>query len=106
LKFRKKPVVIEAERLTWPNWQAVCELVGDAFQAETFVGGILDTDGEYWWGAESTQHTNDHVALAARISTLEGEMIANEGDWIIKGVQDELYPCKDDIFQATYELAG
>ena len=39
------------------------------------------------------------------ISTLEGEMVANPGDWIIKGVENELYPCKDSIFQETYERA-
>ncbi len=38
------------------------------------------------------------------IKTLEGEMRADRGDWIIKGVKGELYPCKPDIFEATYEL--
>jgi hypothetical protein len=37
------------------------------------------------------------------IMTLEGKMRANKGDWIIKGVKGELYPCKPDIFEATYE---
>lgn len=37
------------------------------------------------------------------IATLEGEMLANIGDWIIKGVKGEIYPCKPDIFEATYE---
>lgn len=40
------------------------------------------------------------------IETLEGTMKANPGDWIIKGVQGELYPCKPDIFEQTYELAN
>lgn len=39
------------------------------------------------------------------IATLEGEMRADKGDWIIKGVQGEVYPCKPDIFAATYEAA-
>jgi hypothetical protein len=38
-----------------------------------------------------------------QISTLEGDMIAEAGDWIITGVKGETYPCKDDIFRATYE---
>ena len=38
-----------------------------------------------------------------RISTLEGEMRANRGDWIIKGIYNEIYPCKKDIFEKTYE---
>jgi hypothetical protein len=41
-----------------------------------------------------------------RISTFEGEMTAQPGDWIIKGVKGELYPCKPDIFAATYEPVG
>jgi hypothetical protein len=39
------------------------------------------------------------------IPTLEGDMLAIEGDWVIKGVKGELYPCKPDIFDATYEAA-
>ena len=39
------------------------------------------------------------------ISTLEGEMLANSGDWVIRGVQGEFYPCKPEIFAATYEFA-
>ena len=40
------------------------------------------------------------------IHTLEGTMVANPGDWIITGVKGETYPCKDDIFRATYEPCG
>lgn len=105
-KFRKLPVVIEAVRLTWATWQEVCAFVGDeAFKTDSFLGGLLDTDGNYWWGDESTAHVNDHAAIAARIRTLEGDMVADEGDWIIRGVKGELYPCKPDIFEATYESA-
>jgi hypothetical protein len=42
--------------------------------------------------------------VAIQIETLEGVMTANPGDWIIRGVKGEVYPCKDDIFQLTYEL--
>ena len=41
-----------------------------------------------------------------RVVTLEGTMVASCGDWIIKGVKGEFYPCKPDIFEATYELVG
>ena len=44
---------------------------------------------------------DDHNVL--KIATVEGEMTANDGDWIIKGVAGEFYPCKPDIFEATYE---
>jgi hypothetical protein len=75
-KFRKKPVVIEAVQLTPLSLSEV----------EEFVGGDLEfRDGE------------------AIIATLEGAMHASPGDWIIKGVQGEFYPCKPDIFEATYE---
>ena len=41
-----------------------------------------------------------------RIVTLEGTMVASKGDWVIRGVQGEFYPCKPDIFEATYEAVG
>jgi len=77
-KFRKKPVVIEAIQLTLFNLEAVEEFVGG--DLANIRGGIV-------------------------IATLEGPMRANLGDWIIKGVAGEFYPCKPDIFEATYEAA-
>ena len=86
-QFRKKPVVIEAVKLTWATWNEVCEFAG--------VGDI--SDGK-------PQGARDGVTgLALHIPTLEGVMTAKEGDWIIKGVKGEFYPCKPDIFEATYE---
>lgn len=46
----------------------------------------------------------DAEKLTLTIPTLEGDMVAQDGDWIIRGVKGELYPCKPDIFEATYEL--
>jgi hypothetical protein len=77
-QFRKKPVVIEAMRLTehsMPDVSAWC-------------GGKLSQFGSAW---------------SLVISTLEGDMRADEYDWIIRGVKGEFYPCKPDIFNATYE---
>lgn len=76
-KFRKKPVVIEAVQYdgTFP-----LDFLGDAEHVQAL--GVGD-------GIE--------------IHTLEGVMTASVGDWIIRGVQGELYPCKPDIFEATYE---
>ena len=85
-KFRKKPVVIEAVQLTWGNWDEMCEFAG--------VGKL--TDGK-------PEGKKDGLGLQLLIPTLEGLMTAEEGDWIIKGVKGELYPCKPDIFEATYE---
>ena len=81
-KFRKKPIVIEAVQ-----WD------GSAETANSFLGGNYTVDWEY--------EGQDLI-----IPTLEGRMKANLGDWIIKGVKGEFYPCKPDIFKATYEVLG
>ena len=75
-KFRKKPVTIEAIQF----------INGNFSDLEDFVGG----DAEF---------RNGELVIA----TLEGAMRASPGDWIIKGVKGEFYPCKPDIFAATYE---
>lgn len=75
--FRKKPVVIEA-----------VQFKGNFDELESFVGG-------------DANFTNGELVIA----TLEGALHASDGDWIIKGVKGEFYPCKPDIFAATYEPA-
>ena len=80
-KYRKKPVVIDAEQLTEANLSTVAKFMGAQFR--------LSTDGA--------------AAPQVIIPTLEGNMTASVGDWIIRGVQGEFYPCKPDIFAATYE---
>lgn len=82
-KFRKKPVVIEAIRYTGRNCAEVAIFCGD--NPNDCCDGTCD--GTAGWG----------------IATLEGNMVADPGDWIIRGVKGELYPCKPDIFDATYE---
>ena len=77
--YRKKPVVIEAVQYTGPNFEEI----------EAFVGG----DAEF----------RDGKLLVA---TLEGPLYASPGDWIIKGVKGELYPCKPDVFSQTYEAVS
>jgi hypothetical protein len=83
-KFRKKPVVIEAWQFTgqgrweWPEW-----LKGHPTAALL----IHEKYATPW----------------ISIDTLEGRMRADVGDWIIQGVKGEVYPCKPDIFAATYE---
>lgn len=92
-KFRKKPVVIEARRV--PLW-------ADRGDAATFVDEVVALAD--WCGGRS--HMMDpppDIPEGIYIPTLEGEMRADPGDWIIKGVQGEFYPCKSDIFEATYE---
>lgn len=86
--FRKKPMVVEAIR-----WDGVCM---DAFNV-----WLDPPDG----GSVGLPFCKDGDLPLLYIKTLEGEMTANEGDWIIKGVGGEFYPCKPDIFAATYEPA-
>lgn len=96
--FRKKPVVIEAVQLNWKNWCLVCDLLGDIISPANparSVDEYSDTCGE--------ETNSDCKWIELTIPTLEGEHIARHGDWIIKGVKGEFYPCKPDIFAATYE---
>lgn len=85
-EYRKKPVVIEAIQLVdgesfdaIMRWRRSCT-------PENNSGG--HAPGLGWW---------------IKFRTLEGEMTANQGDWIIRGIKGEFYPCKPDIFEATYE---
>lgn len=88
-KFRKKPVVIEAMQLRWDNWNEMCDFVG--------VGKL--SDGK----PEGFNPNGDSYVIGLRIPTLEGIMTAIQGDYIIRGIKGELYPCKPDIFEASYE---
>ena len=81
-QYRKKPVVIEA-MLFISNIDVVYELQE--------------------WISTGCKARWDGIRDKLYLETLEGEMCANEGDWIIKGVAGEFYPCKPDIFEATYE---
>lgn len=81
--YRKKPVVIEAHQLP---------IEGDAPQS--LIDFLHGMDREW-------EQSDKHGSVL--ISTLEGTMEASPGDYIIKGVQGEYYPCKPDIFEATYE---
>ena len=93
MKFRKKPVVIEA------------------FQ---YDGDFINRDGEYYvpqWAVIALKdQTMRYVAIDDSppweliIDTLEGNLHVSVNDYIIKGVQGELYPCKPDIFELTYEV--
>jgi len=87
MKFRKKPVVIEAVRLPLST-----DLIGWGRLA-AFMG-----TGDHWRVVDVSPRGH-----GISINTLEGTMTANPGDWIIKGVKGEFYPCKPDIFEATYE---
>ena len=87
--YRKKPVVIEAIQWNGNNLTEIKEFVGDSL-----VYDIIDTAWQVGKG-------KPHVLM--KIKTLEGDMNASIGDYIIKGVDGEFYPCKPDIFEKTYE---
>ena len=82
-KFQTKPVVIEAHQFTVDNNE----------------GRLPDST----WAFILSIPNSRFVGETLEIPTLEGVMIASLGDWIIKGVQGEFYPCKPDIFEQTYQ---
>ena len=91
MKYRKKPVVVEAyqweswetslaKQHEWPQW-----LRDATWKAAHDTGSLFALDGR------------------ACIKTLEGAHAVSDGDYIIQGIAGELYPCREDIFHATYE---
>jgi hypothetical protein len=94
--YRKKPVVIEAVQLDWSTWNEICEFV----TPEYFGGGV------YLNGDIVLPEGQTSEVMGLRIKTLEGDMIGRQGDFIIKGVNGEFYPCKPDIFFKTYEVVN
>lgn len=91
MKYRKKPVIIEA------------------FQ---YNGNLKNSKGEWYipdWAMAAFENGTMYYdlclgSIALFVNTLEGRYIISVGDYVIKGVQGELYPCKPDIFEATYEI--
>lgn len=84
MKYRKKPVVVDA-------WQFT----------DQFKDRVYHTVSEFNYGVTPSRDASGAPCLL--IPTLEGEMTASLNDWIIRGVKGELYPCKPDVFEATYE---
>ena len=100
MKFRKKPVVIEAVQLKWDTWNEMCEFTGVGKLVDGKPQGcFVDEDGVVLPEGKGS----DRIGLL--IPTLEGLMVARENDWVIRGVKGEFYPCKPDIFEQTYEVA-
>lgn len=90
-RFRKRPVEIDAVQWRRTNLHEVLALLDNRGPDSPPEIGLADRD------------TDDLPEGALEIPTLEGTMIARPGDWIIRGVRGELYPCKPEIFEATYE---
>lgn len=90
MKYRKLPVVVEAIQWKGDNLKEVIEMIG-----------LNDSVKHLSW-SEYEKLADENKKL--KIFTLEGTMMASIGDWIIKGVNGEAYPCKPDIFEKTYEI--
>jgi hypothetical protein len=86
MKYRKKPVVIEAIKWTGKNEPEIAAFCPDAY-----------------WDGELPISAENGVLI---VKTLEGQHVASFGDYIIRGVAGEYYPCKPKIFQDTYEIVN
>ena len=98
-KYRKKPVVVEACQISTDSEAPKSGLDMNAASHAVIAGWMLIHGFTY------LRVTVPKAPFGLDIHTLEGVMHAAPGDWIIKGVQGEFYPCKPDIFEATYEAA-
>ena len=87
-QYRKKPVVVRA-------WK---------FDGTTDSLPPMNHTAHKLWYREHDRVNDQHFPPTVVVRTLEGDMTAQVGDYIIEGVNGELYPCKPDIFEATYEL--
>lgn len=91
-KFTKKPVTIEAIQWDGSNYEEVLKFIhGNDIETSKLVNLIVNTV------------SYEHKTI--RIDTLEGAMTASKNDWIIKGISGEYYPCKPEIFEASYVLS-
>lgn len=95
MKFRKKPVEIQAFQFQ-PLWNGNGILIAAPFHLipNWFIKAEVEGRLKLW---------GDDEVPYCMIETLEGSMKASAGDWIILGVKGEIYPCKPDIFEMTYE---
>lgn len=120
MQYRKKPVVIDAVR-----WRGYSSNLGVTVEPADLPVEITESNMHAitWeplpdWLPQPLRTTEEAGTLAAVpgaitrdgdclvIATLEGVMRANPGDWVIRGVKGEIYPCKPDIFAATYEAVA
>jgi hypothetical protein len=91
--YIKKPIPIQALQLRWDTWCEMCDFIG--VNPNGPRGTFLDKEGK------PTEDSTDVIGLT--IPTLEGVMLARQGDYIVKGVEGEIYSVKQSIFEKTYE---
>jgi hypothetical protein len=95
-RFRKKPVEVEAMCVHAETSES--DFLDPNTRAQAEIAGWMTGNG-----FRDFKVHGDSRPYGISIRTLEGVMVADPGDWIIRGVQGEFYPCKPDIFEATYE---
>lgn len=96
MRYKKKPVVIDALQWTGKNHT----------QMYNFLTNYTLTDKYMTSSGDNFYIDHSKVEGGLIIKTLEGEHLASIGDYIIKGIKGEYYPCKEDIFNQTYELVN
>lgn len=100
-QHRKKPVVVDAVQLRWANWNEVCDLPG-ILLLDVNPNGAREISAKE---ASDTCGEDGPTYIAINVRTVHGELATvRHGDWIIPdGKPGTYYPCKPDIFEATYE---
>lgn len=91
-KYKAKPCEIEAVQWDGLNLEEIKQFVGESL--------IYDINDAAWKVGKGAPHVD------MKIRTLEGDMIATKGDYIVKGLRGELYPCKPDVFEKKYEAVN
>lgn len=102
-RYRKKPVEIEAVQVRWTTWNEVCEFVGsDVINVEHPAWKITAEEASDTCGEDGPDY------IAFEVTTTHGEKaVVRHGDWILPDSRPgTFYPCKPNIFQATYEPVG
>lgn len=103
-QYRKRPVVITALQLRPDTWKEMAGFAGAGRLADGKPEGFWeDGPARRAWPVELGPSGSWRIAM--EIPTPEGVMVAHENDYVIRGVAGELYPCKPDIFEQTYEAA-
>lgn len=106
-RYTKKPVTIEAMQLTEANAMGVCDWM-EANGYPWLIGNALDPASLRPRGGEDGPEPTAGIWIdpadgALMIRTLEGDMRSSLGDYVIKGIKGEFYPCKPDIFDGSYD---
>jgi hypothetical protein len=117
MKYVKKPIVIEAVQWNGENWKEIFNFLGGENSRNQFGGNVQITGKNFIYHSVDPlmvctnvipyswcQLTQSNIIVSLTIKTLEGDMQASIGDYIIKGIKGEYYPCKPDIFEQSYDV--